>query len=131
MQAWAMQAYIYILYHRYIILGYVKLISCWSMQYKSLFPDLPKVPESNVIHLLLDRPDQKEWPDYTLFIDATTGKKRSFREFIERARDGATALGSDTAHGGLDLRPENGDVVGILSESCLVRCIPSSLIERI
>ncbi|KAG1732677.1 uncharacterized protein EDB91DRAFT_1084707 [Suillus paluster] len=88
------------------------------MHYKSLFPDLPKVPESNVHHLLFNRPDQKEWPDYTLFVNAATGQQRSFREFIERVRDGATALGADVAHGGLGLRPENGELVGILSENC-------------
>ncbi|KAG1737862.1 uncharacterized protein EDB91DRAFT_1237828 [Suillus paluster] len=81
------------------------------MYYKSLFPDLPKVPESNVHHLLFNRPDQKEWPDYTLFVNVTTGQRRSFREFVERVRDGATALGTDVAQGGLEL-------VGILSENC-------------
>ncbi|KAG2123812.1 hypothetical protein DEU56DRAFT_983721 [Suillus clintonianus] len=88
------------------------------MYHKSLFPDLPKVPESNVHHLLFNRPDQREWPDYTLFVNVATGQRRSFREFIERVRDGATALGADVTQGGLGLRPENGDVIGILSENC-------------
>ncbi|KAG1855928.1 hypothetical protein F4604DRAFT_1590599 [Suillus subluteus] len=88
------------------------------MYHKSLFPDLPKVPESNVHHLLFNRPDQREWPDYTLFVNVATGQRRSFREFIERVRDGATALGADVSQGGLGLRPENGDLVGILSENC-------------
>ncbi|KAG0708432.1 hypothetical protein DFH29DRAFT_870961 [Suillus ampliporus] len=88
------------------------------MHYKSLFPDLPKVPESNVHHLLFNRPDQKKWPDYTLFVNVATGQRHSFREFVGRVRDGATALGADVAQGGLGLRPENGEVVGILSENC-------------
>ncbi|KAG1849899.1 hypothetical protein DFJ58DRAFT_842533 [Suillus subalutaceus] len=88
------------------------------MYHKSFFPDLPKVPESNVHHLLFNRPDQREWPDYTLFINIATGQRRSFREFVERVRDGATALGADVSQGGLGLRPENGDFVGILSENC-------------
>ncbi|KAG2125631.1 hypothetical protein BD769DRAFT_1668897 [Suillus cothurnatus] len=71
------------------------------MYHKSLFPDLPKVPESNVHHLIFNRPDQQEWPDYTLFVNIATGQRRSFREFVERV-----------------LRPENGDTVGILSENC-------------
>jgi hypothetical protein len=100
------------------------------MYHKSLFPDPPKVPESNVHHLFFDRPDQKEWPDYTVFVDAATGQRRSFREFVERVRDGATALGTDVAQGGLGLRPENGEVVGILSQNCLVRRIPH-LVERL
>ncbi|KAG2123809.1 hypothetical protein DEU56DRAFT_828795 [Suillus clintonianus] len=88
------------------------------MYYKSLYPDLPKVPESNAHHLIFNRPDQQEWPDYTLFVNVVTGKRRSFKEFVERVRDGATALGADVAQGGLGLRPENGDLVGILSENC-------------
>ncbi|KAG1739566.1 hypothetical protein EDB19DRAFT_1895468 [Suillus lakei] len=82
------------------------------MHYKSLFPNLPKVPESNVHHLLLGRPEQRERPDYTLFVNVATGQRVSFREFVERVRDGATALD------GLGLRPENGELVGILSENC-------------
>ncbi|KAG2123813.1 hypothetical protein DEU56DRAFT_43630 [Suillus clintonianus] len=89
------------------------------MYYKSLFPDLPKVPESNFHHFIFERPDQQEWPDYTLFVNVATGQRRSFREFIERVRDGATALGADVTQGGLGFRPENGELVGILSENCL------------
>ncbi|KAG2066900.1 acetyl-CoA synthetase-like protein [Suillus decipiens] len=65
------------------------------MYHKSLFPDVPKVPESNVHNLVFNRPDQREWPDYTLFVNVTTGQRRSFKEFVERVRDGATALGAD------------------------------------
>ncbi|OAX31624.1 acetyl-CoA synthetase-like protein [Rhizopogon vinicolor AM-OR11-026] len=78
-----------------------------------------RVPESNIHHLLFNRPDQKEWPDYTAFVDVATGQRRSFWEFVERVRDGATALGADVAQGGLGIRPENGEVVGILSENCM------------
>jgi len=94
------------------------------MYHKSLFPDPPKVPESNIHHLLFNRPDQQEWPDYTLFVNAATAQRLSFREFVERVRDGATALSADVAQGGLGLRQENGELVAILSENCLVRCIP-------
>ncbi|KAG2147409.1 uncharacterized protein EDB93DRAFT_1337359 [Suillus bovinus] len=89
------------------------------MYYKSLFPDLPKVPESNIHHFLFDRPEQRAWPDYTLFVNAATGQRRSFMEFVDRVRDGATALGADVVQGGLGLHPENGDLVGILSENSL------------
>lgn len=88
------------------------------MYYKSLFPDPPKIPESNLHHFFFDRPEQQDWPDYTLFVNAATGQQRSFREFVERVRDGATALGTDMTQGGLGLRPENGELVGILSENC-------------
>ncbi|OAX30981.1 acetyl-CoA synthetase-like protein, partial [Rhizopogon vinicolor AM-OR11-026] len=89
------------------------------MYHKSLFPNPPKVPESNIHHLLFNRPDQQEWTDYTLFVNVATNQRRSFREFVERVRDGATALGADIAQGGLGLSPENGEIVGILSENCL------------
>ncbi|KIJ64595.1 hypothetical protein HYDPIDRAFT_111963 [Hydnomerulius pinastri MD-312] len=89
------------------------------MYHKSLFPPLPEVPEQNVHHLLFNRPDQKAWSDYTFQVNALTGTQRSFREFLERVRDGATALGSAVEIGGLDIRPENGEIVGVLSENSL------------
>ncbi|KAH7885512.1 hypothetical protein F5I97DRAFT_1810218 [Phlebopus sp. FC_14] len=89
------------------------------MYHKSLFPPPPNFSEQNVHHLLLNRPEQESWPDYTFQVNALTDEKRSFREFIERVRDGATALGSDTGHGGLGISPEKGEIVGILSENCM------------
>ncbi|KAG0708431.1 hypothetical protein DFH29DRAFT_870960 [Suillus ampliporus] len=83
------------------------------MYYRS--PDLPTVPEPNIHDFLFNRPEQQDWSDYTLYF---TGQRRSFREFVDRVRDGATALGADVAQGGLGLRPENGEIVGILSENC-------------
>ncbi|EIW85344.1 acetyl-CoA synthetase-like protein [Coniophora puteana RWD-64-598 SS2] len=86
---------------------------------KSLYPPLPPVPEQNVHHVLLSRPDQAQWPDFTFQVDAYTGLKRSFSEFKGRVIDGATALASPVSQGGLGLSPENGDLVGLLSENCL------------
>ncbi|KAG2123816.1 hypothetical protein DEU56DRAFT_43711 [Suillus clintonianus] len=51
-------------------------------------------------------------------MNVATGWWCSFRQFVERVRDGATAPGADVAQGGLGLRPENGQFVGILSETC-------------
>ncbi|KAG2362836.1 hypothetical protein BDR07DRAFT_1405854 [Suillus spraguei] len=89
------------------------------MYYKSMFPDLPAVPEANVHHLFFNRPDQQAWPDYTLYVNATTGERWSFRQFVERVRDGATALGADVEQGGLGISLEKGEIVGILSENSL------------
>lgn len=91
-----------------------------------MYPALPDIPEDNVHHLLFNRTDQQDWPDYTLYVNATTNEQRSFRQFIERVRDGATALGSDIEHGGLGISQENGEIVAILSENCLVRFYPTS-----
>ncbi|KAH7923339.1 acetyl-CoA synthetase-like protein [Leucogyrophana mollusca] len=89
------------------------------MYHKSLFPDIPDVPEQNVHELLFNRPDQQSWTDYTLHVNASTGERRSYREFLERVRDGGTALGTAVEQGGLGLRAEDGEIVGILSENCL------------
>ncbi|KAI6098229.1 hypothetical protein F5141DRAFT_1190829 [Pisolithus sp. B1] len=89
------------------------------MYHKSLFPPLPQIPEQNVHHFLLDRQDQRSWPDFTFQVDILTGQRRSFKEFLDRVRDGATALGTDSEHGGLGIARENEEIVGILSENCL------------
>ncbi|KAG0708430.1 hypothetical protein DFH29DRAFT_892469 [Suillus ampliporus] len=89
------------------------------MYHKSMYPDIPVVPEANVHHLLLNRPEQQTWPDYTLYVNATTDKRWSFRQFVERVRDGATALGTVVEQGGLGISPAKGEIVGILSENCL------------
>ena len=62
----------------------------------------------------------KSWPDYTLFVDATTGKRRRFRETLAHIEDCATALTLAAEEGGLDIEPGSNEVVGILSENCLV-----------
>ena len=92
----------------------------------SPYPPLPPIPESlNVFHAFWGRPDQKEWKDHTLYIDAQTGTKRTFREHAEKIRDTATALGASVATGGLGLGhdhelPEGRkEIVGIISENSL------------
>jgi hypothetical protein len=70
---------------------------------------------------MFHRPDQNEWKNYTVHIDAVTGRKRSFREFYERIIDGATALGSPISEKGLDLKGEDGEMVGILGTNSMVR----------
>ncbi|KAG6810648.1 hypothetical protein H0H92_010911 [Tricholoma furcatifolium] len=87
------------------------------MYLKSPFPDVPAYPEMNASHIFLNRPEQAQWPDYTLHIDAKTGKKRTFRQFKERVRLGSTALGTPVSSGGLGLRAEDGEIVGIMSHN--------------
>lgn len=90
------------------------------MYLKSMYPTPPPPPEVNVHNVLFHRPEQASWPDYTLHIDSVTGRKRTFSEFLERVYDGATALGAPVSQGGLGLRGEDGEIVGILSENSLV-----------
>jgi len=88
---------------------------------KSPYPDITHFPEVNVHCALFQRPDQALWPeDFTLHIDARTGKKRTYQEFLERVRLGATALGAQLSEGGLGLRGEDGELVGIIGQNSSV-----------
>lgn len=86
------------------------------MHLKSMYPELPAIPHENFHNLMFRRPGQKEW-NHTVFVDAFTGEKRTFRQFHERVLDGATALGGPH---GLGLTGEN-EIIGILGENCMVR----------
>ena len=92
-----------------------------TMYIKSPYPNITNFPEVNVHYTLFHRPDQAQWPeDFTLHIDARTGKKTTYREFLERVGLGATALGASLSEGGLGLRGEDGELVGIIGENSSV-----------
>jgi hypothetical protein len=59
--------------------------------------------EANVHHLLFNRPDQQAWPGYALYVNATTGKRWSFSQIVERIRDRVTALGTGIDQAGVSL----------------------------
>lgn len=99
------------------------------MYLKSLFPDIPHLPPTNVYSYCFDRPERLAEPDYTYHVDALTGHQRSYRQHRERAVHAMTALGAPTSQGGLGLRREDGEIVGILSENCMV--CPSFLRKRL
>ncbi|KAI0260237.1 amp dependent CoA ligase [Gloeopeniophorella convolvens] len=84
---------------------------------KSMHPPTPAGPSVNYYEFLLGRPALQSWPDYTLFIDAMTGKRRRFRETVARIEECATALTASKEEGGLGIEPGNRDVIGILSEN--------------
>lgn len=90
------------------------------MYHKSLYPPLPQTPPQNVHNVLFNRTEQADWPDYPLHVNALTGASRSFRQFLEIVRDGATAMASDVDLGGLGIHPENGELVGVLCENSMV-----------
>ena len=85
------------------------------MIFHSLLPPIPDPPFPNAHHLFLNRPDQAEWEDYDLHVDAPTGKVRKWYEFKDRVKRGATAFGDP----GLFPCEEN-KIVGVLSENCVV-----------
>lgn len=107
------------------------------MVYTSFYPEPPKAPEMNIHYMMFKRPDQAQWPeDFTIHIDAVTGEKRSFREFVARVYDLTTALGGAPSDGCLGMNTE--DKVGVLMENsseyvtllhaCLVNTTPFVLI---
>jgi hypothetical protein len=89
---------------------------------KTLFHSLPvSTPTTNYYDWLLGRPELKSWPDFTLHIDGITGEQRKARAVLERFEQAATALATPSRDGGLGLVSGRREVVGILSENCLVR----------
>ncbi|KAF5376186.1 hypothetical protein D9757_009302 [Collybiopsis confluens] len=86
------------------------------MIYESYYPEPPPIPDQNALLHYLYRPDQKEWPDYTLYVEAHTGRRVSFLEHRRRVEDAMTALGGSVAQGGLGLNGET-DIIGIVSEN--------------
>ena len=89
---------------------------------KPLFdPIIPlSTPPINYYDWLLRRPELKEWSDFTLHIDGITGEERNARAVLERIEHAATALTMSTRDGGPGLVPGQRNVVGILSDNCLV-----------
>src|ERR1700733_1871519 len=91
------------------------------MYLKSPYGEVFPLPEMNIYHLLFNRPDQADWNDYTLHIDAKTGKQRSFHEFLDRVKLTMTALGTPVEEGGLGFRTQkDGEMIGIMSPNSMV-----------
>ncbi|KAI0078256.1 amp dependent CoA ligase [Panus rudis PR-1116 ss-1] len=88
------------------------------MHLKSLFPPVPPIPDQNIFESFFNNP-VAELPGHTLYIDAESKRQIKRKEFNERVRDGATALGAPVSKGGLGLSDERGDVVGIFSTNCI------------
>jgi hypothetical protein len=96
---------------------------------KSLFRSLPSPkPTINYYDWLLGRPELKSWPDFVLHIDGVTGEQRHAHAVLERFEQAATALTASPSNGGLGLAAGQGEIVGILSENCLVRTNTFSLV---
>lgn len=81
---------------------------------------MPPTPDVNIHELLFTSPLPVPISDYTLHIDALTGRKRTRNEFYEEVRDGATALGAPITDSGLGLNGEHGDLIAIYSTNSLV-----------
>ncbi|KAH9480790.1 putative 4-coumarate--CoA ligase 2 [Psilocybe cubensis] len=116
------------------------------MYIKSPFPDPPQLPAVNAHYMFFKRPDQAEWPNYTVHIDpidsltavgVTTAAtavnptgRLMYRDYLRNIEDLSTGLGVSEAEGGLGLqgwketdRAESvnakagREIIGIISEN--------------
>ncbi|KAL7279902.1 hypothetical protein ACG7TL_006311 [Trametes sanguinea] len=88
------------------------------MHYKSLFPPLPPVPDTNAHDFIFNSPALQEPEDKVLLIDPFGGKTWKKNEFKERVYDCATAFLTPESQGGFGFAPE-GEMVAIMSPNCL------------
>ncbi|KIK66757.1 hypothetical protein GYMLUDRAFT_912136 [Collybiopsis luxurians FD-317 M1] len=88
------------------------------MIYESYYPEPPAIPDQNSVLHYLYREDQKNWSNYTLYVEANTGRRISFFEYKEHVENAITALGGAVSHGGLGLN-EKTDIVGIVGENSI------------
>ena len=101
------------------------------MYLKSPYPDPPALPEANAHHIFFKRPDQAEWLDYIVHIDVETEEQISYREFTARIQDLATGLGAPLHQGGMGLRAESGEIVGIIAENSSVSYYKNDVLSRV
>lgn len=90
------------------------------MHLKSPYPLPPALPNANAHHIFFKRPDQTEWPDYVVHIDVETEEQIMYRDFTARIQHLATGLGAPLHQGGMGLRAESGEIVGIIAENSSV-----------
>lgn len=106
------------------------------MYIQSPYPALPHLPEVNVHNVMFGRANQAgwvllpaehvftgqqaEWPDYTIHIEAKTGRERTYKELMNDIAVGATALGASVSAGGLGLNGDGDEIIGILGDNSLV-----------
>ncbi|KAF9261192.1 acetyl-CoA synthetase-like protein [Marasmius fiardii PR-910] len=94
-------------------------------------PAIPTNEPLNAFDVMFNRPEQKEWKDFTLYIDSITGKTLRYSAYLKRMEDVTTALGAPVSEGGLGLGADGGaetredgtlvrpvkEMVGIMSEN--------------
>ena len=90
------------------------------MYLKSPYPDPPILPPDNAHNIFFKRPDQAQWPDHTVHINPITDERVMYREYLARIDELSTGLGAPVSEGGLGLRGEDGEIVGIMGENSSV-----------
>ncbi|KAJ7342708.1 hypothetical protein DFH08DRAFT_1010977 [Mycena albidolilacea] len=90
------------------------------MYIQSPYPALPRLPEVNVHNVMFGRENQAGWwPDYTIHIEAKTGRERTYKELMNAIAVGATALGASVSAGGLGLNGDGDEIIGMLGDNSL------------
>ena len=97
------------------------------MYLKSPYPDVPPQPNVNAHYIFFNRPGQADWPNFTVHIDVETGEEIMYDDFLERIRDLATGLGASVNEGGLGIRAEDNEMIGIMGENSSVSAEPLNL----
>ena len=90
------------------------------MYLKSLYPDVPPQPNINAHYFFFNRPGQANWPNFTAHIDVETGEEIMYHDFLELIRDLATGLGASVDQGGLGIRAEDKEMIGIMGDNSSV-----------
>lgn len=109
------------------------------MYIRSPYPDPPPLPEVNAHYIFYKRPDQAEWPNYTMHVNPITGERKMFKDHLREIEDLSTALAAPLSEGGMALESWNEqdraevvgkpgeskkEIVGIMGENSSVsRCI--------
>ncbi|KAG8875068.1 hypothetical protein FRB98_008108 [Tulasnella sp. 332] len=89
------------------------------MIFKSPLGPLDPIPDVNAHDAFFNSAHATQVPDYTVYIDAVTGKEWTKAFFRDRVIRLATALVADVKEGGLGLKPNGKEVIGIFSKNHL------------
>jgi long-subunit acyl-CoA synthetase (AMP-forming) len=90
------------------------------MYLKSPYPDVPPQPNVNAHYFFFNQPGQSDWPNFPVHIDLETGEEIMNDDFLERIRDLATGLGASVDQGGMGIRAEDKEMIGIMGENSSV-----------
>lgn len=63
----------------------------------------------------------QDYEDYLLHIETETGRKRTYKRFLNRIQSAASVLGAPASDGGLGMLSDDGELVGVLSHNSMVR----------
>ncbi|KAF9483593.1 acetyl-CoA synthetase-like protein [Pholiota conissans] len=109
------------------------------MHLKSPYPEPTPLGNVNAHYIFFKRPDQVEWPNYTVHIDPTNATRVMYRDYVRNIEDLSTGLAAPVSEGGMGLEAWEEGIVGIMGENsseyltlihaCLRIAVPFALIS--